>query len=442
MENRSASPSGTPAPYGRACLECSQSKCKCILRRVGGRCERCHRLNKDCRPSATVRRRKPRKSGTSKSARLEEKIDGLLSLLKPETQAQSNGGIVSAAANALTPTASYDSAYHSTVPISNETSPSGQTETESLVRAVGDRVREHSELTTAIGEDAVEPSLAEAEMCLTAFRVYKAKYFPFVHIPSSITAQQLRSERPFLWLSIMAITSTSVARQQELGNKLRTALAQEMLHTSGQSIDLLLGILAYIGWINYQKQSKASISVFTQLAVSLVYDLGLNKPIPKDLQLSLCIGSHKPPKALSVQQTMEERRAVLGCFLITSNISSFLQKIDALRWTPHMDECLRILDELQECPSDAVLVQQIRMQLVIERVGALGVAEHPKMPMSFYLQSLRSQLREVGRVAPPQLQQDGKSSSSKHQLNHGYLYSLNFKIFVFYVACFAIESLQ
>ena len=267
--NRPASPSpGTPAPYGRACVECSQSKCKCILRRVGGRCERCHRLDKDCRPSATVRRRNPRKSGASKSARLEEKIDGLLSLLKPGIPNDGLGAAeLVASSNAVSATtAPYDSAYHSNVQTSTETSPSahtevGSAEAGSAARSVHNHVRESSEAAqatsstvtaassqTPISHDTMEPSLAEAEMCLTAFRVYKAKYFPFVYVPPTMTAQQLRCERPFLWLSIMTISSNSIARQQELGGKLRDILAQELLHTSGQNIDLLLGLLAYIGW--------------------------------------------------------------------------------------------------------------------------------------------------------------------------------------------------
>lgn len=46
--------------------------------------------------------------------------------------------------------------------------------------------------------------------------------------------------------------------------------------------------------------------------MSLVFDLGLNKP-PKDAHVvfALC------PKP-STPRTMEERRAVLGCFLITA----------------------------------------------------------------------------------------------------------------------------
>ena len=62
---------------------------------------------------------------------------------------------------------------------------------------------------------------------------------------------------------------------------------------------------------------KQSLSIFTQLATSIVFELALNKPLPKDTQLSLCISTQKYPKSPTAR-TIEERRAVLGCFLITS----------------------------------------------------------------------------------------------------------------------------
>ena len=60
-----------------------------------------------------------------------------------------------------------------------------------------------------------------------------------------------------------------------------------------------------------------SLFVFTQLAISLVFDLGLNKPLEKYPQVALCVNSQDHPKSLTVR-TLEERRAALGCFLITS----------------------------------------------------------------------------------------------------------------------------
>ena len=82
-------------------------------------------------------------------------------------------------------------------------------------------------------------------------------------------------------------------------------------------------------------------------------------------------------------------------------ISSFLQKIDALRWTPHMDECLQVLGETKECPNDEILVQQVRLQLIIERMALCVSQDRAIKPMeneeysSVYLQSLHSQLQDV-----------------------------------------------
>jgi hypothetical protein len=82
-------------------------------------------------------------------------------------------------------------------------------------------------------------------------------------------------------------------------------------------------------------------------------------------------------------------------------ISSFLQKIDALRWTPHMDECLQVLDETKECPNDEILVHQVRLQLIIERMALCVSQDRAIKPMeneeysSVYLQSLHSQLQGV-----------------------------------------------
>jgi hypothetical protein len=54
--------------------------------------------------------------------------------------------------------------------------------------------------------------------------------------------------------------------------------------------------------------------------------------------------------------------------------SSFLQKIDGLRWTAHMDECLQILRERKECPNDEILVELVQLQQIVEKpyMGALS----------------------------------------------------------------------
>ncbi|KGO65244.1 hypothetical protein PITC_072390 [Penicillium italicum] len=198
------------------------------------------------------------------------------------------------------------------------------------------------------GVSNAEPSPMEAEENLTNFQTSKLPYFPFVYIPFKTSSELLRRERPFLWLCVMAVSSKSTAQQQILGTRIRQTIGQQMVVNSEKNIDLLLGLLTFI-------------AVFAQLAISLVFDLGLNKPVPEETSITSNLQKFPRPSA---PRTMEERRAVLGCFLVTSIISSFLQKIDALRWTRHLEECIEILDNQKECLNDEILVQQVRLQLI------------------------------------------------------------------------------
>jgi hypothetical protein len=93
-----------------------------------------------------------------------------------------------------------------------------------------------------------DTSSYESEKCLDDFRVFKLQYFPFFHIPIDMTAVKLQKERPFLWLCIMSISTKSTARQKALGYKIRQTVARIMLLESEKSIDLLLGLLTFLGW--------------------------------------------------------------------------------------------------------------------------------------------------------------------------------------------------
>jgi hypothetical protein len=96
-------------------------------------------------------------------------------------------------------------------------------------------------------------------------------------------------------------------------------------------------------------------------------------------------------------------------------ISSFLQKIDALQWTPHMDECLQVLEEAKECLNDRILVQQVRLQLIAEKMaqailhnGAMEYTKHKTELPPLYFQSLHSQFQNNKSRILAETQADGK----------------------------------
>lgn len=67
-----------------------------------------------------------------------------------------------------------------------------------------------------------------------------------------------------------------------------------------------------------QAEQQPALTAFGQLAMSLVFDLGLNKPVRKEPHIMSVFSPHCVRIPMSTVRSMEERRAVLGCFLMTS----------------------------------------------------------------------------------------------------------------------------
>lgn len=175
--------SASPRYQGaKACVNCARIKCKCIPRVDGLGCERsvlppdildpspfillrfldctiviriifsisspvsrCHRLKKTCVSSSVEKRRGPKRhAAASRSARLEEKLDGLVSLLKSQ--------------RVLTDSDAGDAGDNSG---NDESEPEEDTSPQSIAT---------SSNTTFSSVYIDEPSLMDAEASLKAFR--------------------------------------------------------------------------------------------------------------------------------------------------------------------------------------------------------------------------------------------------------------------------------
>ena len=95
---------------------------------------------------------------------------------------------------------------------------------------------------------AFEPSTTQAEDYLRTYRQLKSRHFPLLDFPATMSAQQLRQERPFLWLCIMAVSSLNSSQYDALGKEIRLTIGREMLLESKNNLDLLQGMLIYVSW--------------------------------------------------------------------------------------------------------------------------------------------------------------------------------------------------
>ena len=287
----------TPVTHSRACANCARAKAKCIPIAGGSKCGRCDRLNKLCQPTISIRKPKlVKKTPTNSTARLEEKLDGLFSLLKSgaeprvipdapssnglhtpagshtDTQSEGKSGpdatpmvensslsyqqlLCSVATNGATHDTGFattdprtgrlpDAAYSKDVfvnPPSNFFQPGRSAPPSSAPTAYPT-----PDSTTA---SYPYPSLDEASDLLSIFEDQMLRYFPFMKMPSYKDPHDFRNQHPFLFLCIMAVTSKSTEQQVALGKEIRSTVGRKMLFESERTLDLLFGLLVYSGWL-------------------------------------------------------------------------------------------------------------------------------------------------------------------------------------------------
>ncbi|KAH8894144.1 hypothetical protein GQ53DRAFT_89871 [Thozetella sp. PMI_491] len=384
-----ASMSHSHAPYGTACLACSQSKCRCVTRGPGVACARCERLGKECLPS--VRSRNPQSRSPNPAPgrdHLEAKIDGLVSLLT-----SNRGGPLHVTGLDRIPLAEGRGSEPHAI--------------EGLNRPAGSvpQLADADADATALVREMLS-SLEQEEEVLVGFRTHYLVQFPFIYIPLDTTVDELRSSRPFLWLCIVAVSARSAPKQADLYAAIRRAVAQTMVVDLERSIDQLLGLLVCISWGNLQASGRPFFSTFIQLAMSTVFDLGLNKTPPENPE---AVSSKRVFKVwTSHTRSMEERRAVLGCYFMSSLVSSYLHHVDTLQWTPHMTECLQFLADSPEWNGDSVFATLVKCRLICEKVrdtnGFSGVFPDPNdsksSPSGLYTKVLVVELEEARSQAP------------------------------------------
>jgi hypothetical protein len=196
---------------------------------------------------------------------------------------------------------------------------------ESLISTNGDISNSVSPYS---GSEAVLPlyDLAqdEAAWYLDRFVNHMLPCFPFISISPNITIQQLRRERPFLAEAIIAVATPSTQEKVARAERLKGHLTRSAVLENQSSIDMLLAILTYIAWSTDPfLQRGSNLSRMIMLAMSLVYDLQQGKPPPPDAwviaKITPGLGNpERNPADSSTQGILEQQRAILACFFLSS----------------------------------------------------------------------------------------------------------------------------
>ncbi|CAG8043814.1 unnamed protein product [Penicillium olsonii] len=409
--NPARHPAGTPAPYGHACQNCARAKCSCTRLEPGGACERCKRLKKDCQPAPRVRRPNQR-SSAAKIAKLEAKVDHVLATL-PTLQGSTAPGLPNWDPTALAQTQydGFDQSKLGAAPTPTSISSSSTGNKEIFAAPF---LPARNEVLSLL---YVPPAMAQEY--LDQFRTHHLQYLPFAYIPPDMTSDQLQDKLPFFWVCIMEVLTPLDAGKGDCFGRIAKYIHQRVMVDAAPSMDLLLGMMTFISWGAYSK--KPFLNSYVHMLMGLVAELGINQSasgsnsIMQDFKFA--IGMKRNESGI---RTLEERRAVLGCFLISSSTAISLSRIDAMRWTPHMEESLSVLTEAKECLEDEILVAMVKIYLVLDRMYHVRRDGETINPPSFYLKTFQMQLDAVKQEIPGNVQ--------LHRAIQLYFYSAEFTI--------------
>ncbi|KAF3768090.1 hypothetical protein M406DRAFT_289423 [Cryphonectria parasitica EP155] len=421
----------------RACQSCARSKMRCVWPSEPGAtpCQRCTKIKAPCTlPEINPRRRR---GPSTRVGQLEEKIDGIMSLLNASQQIQQNSPSPgdhsppsSSGPTALGPEQQQQQQqqqqhrnsihqllnqatddYNTSSPhrgVGDELDPSLTPSSSShlhvnarlippagLVRPASistgpDRSTGVNTPNQFMDRDARQApageyveivkglrlSYFEAERSLNLYRTVYCPYFPFVPIPVVLTSRELYDQCPFLFRTIMAITTPHPADVQA----------------------------EYRVWFR------------EYLAMSLVIDLGLNR-WPMDfgkanfMMLKDAIVSTGIKGPWKKKHTVEEMRAALGTFYVMSLCASLFRRHHPMSYSSYLQKCCEVIAEAQEYETDKFLVALIKIHQLLNRAADIIpyndgelTSQIPYTPSHMALTAIQKELETVIRQQPAEVE--------------------------------------
>ncbi|KAH6636618.1 hypothetical protein F5144DRAFT_187219 [Chaetomium tenue] len=451
MESRSVSPvvAGKVLKGPRACATCAKAKSRCIAGPRGQeKCERCHRLRKPCSSQTPAPARKRKEPKPTRVAELERRLEDLSARMEsvqrqvpePSPSNSDHYGLPSISVGApadpddpLPPR----NLSGTQVPIptfgrDRWTSPFGHIFPE---RSIFDAQPEHHQpaaravspsapsgltpaLTTTSGSLTSSPYQQpypqplpqqsysdpwpqgeEAESLLGLYREKMCHLFPFAIVPPHLTSAQMREERPFFWkVVVLEACLFDGRRQAAMGDELLRDLTEAAFVRAQNSIDLLQGLLMFIGWYH---NSLTSVQMTRLLFLARSINTNLATAETKGV----------PGKEGYSSETLERMRVFVGTYYMVTITFTTNKRPDALMNnvnTPYLATCCRALLGQMEYPTDELVVHLCRAQQLSQSITLAfdrrkAVPSHNRIPQTAFIQGLQERVRGFVAALPPHI---------------------------------------
>ncbi|KAJ2967879.1 hypothetical protein NQ176_g9455 [Zarea fungicola] len=409
---------GRSSRWGAACAPCATAKTRCIRSQPSGpQCDRCRSLEKDCvsQTPAPRKKRQTKPSANFETARAlpVEGPDDLIyssKTLRWESETV-HGSSSSVSLDYLA--SSHSASSVSTEPQAQVTPSRDETALNTPSHDFTSSAPTRPTCTCMAPVDVQDLSPVESdEDLLSIYRNQLSSRLPFVIIPPGTTPSQLQATRPFLMKVIRMVASVRHLRLvRGQSRAVMQHISDAMLMKSERSLDLLQGILVFLGSYHYHCMAHAQFNVLIRLAISLVEDMNWTT-YPKSQQRRGQMPVARAEETSS--RTNEEIRALLGVWYMSSNAGLVVKQLASTNSPKYLDQCLKDLENAREYKTDELVIQLVRIQRLTERIFDLHNRDSPvddqlrppETPTTARLESFRVELDRFRNALPMHLKSD------------------------------------
>ncbi|KUI70363.1 Transcriptional regulator WAR1 [Cytospora mali] len=400
---------GQQGKWGSACAVCSAAKAKCLRSddTQGAPCDRCKRLAKECTSQVHFPRKK-RSSRTSRTTQLEERLNGLVDLLRASGEIPTQGTRRSQSSGLGPSDREHEESSYEHSP----RTPSAIGSTIHVPRNWNRHAPPRCICRAEVGEVPLQRR-PDGEL-LEIYQSRLMPVFPFVPIPPGTQPGRLKAERPFLFSAIcMAASIPDVRSMRGQMFSMVQRLTNEMFIESNRSMDLLQGIIVILAWYQNHCMMHTQLNNLVHIAQALLADLGLNKSPEVQERSSVMVLNPPQPH----RRTNEERRAILGVWFLSSSVATGLQKVFPMKFSKYIKQCLEILEASPDYELDALLVHLVKIQHLSQQIYSWnskededeGIPGFPRAPASAYQAAFYGDINRLQASLPVSLRDDSKS---------------------------------
>ncbi|KAI1002113.1 hypothetical protein K3495_g6089 [Podosphaera aphanis] len=418
----------------RACEACRGLKVRCESdpNNPEAPCKRCTKANRNCVVTAPSRKRQ--KKTDSRVAELEKKIDALTASLVAQRANgtpinQSGVNEYAAPLSAATPSRqtpfeqgtsrNLGSSYmHRSEEHSRDWKADNESKANLSPLTVADRKRKYADTPIAqaaspglglelpsrpfIGSmggwsgskakattyeyvDVVQRGLITPEIASQLFEFYVEKlspHMPLVVFPPGTTWISVQKSTPILFLAILDASSNMnfPHLQQLLTSEIMAIYADRIIRNADKSLEIIQALQISTLWYSPPENvEELKVYQLVNIAAVMGIDIGIGRkisPKPKPPGITREQARHRN---LDIDpESIEAKRAWLGCYWLCSNASMCLRRPNLIRWSPFIADCVNVLENSPNAfPSDKLLCQWIKSQHIAEKIGAQLSPENP-----------------------------------------------------------------